>query len=349
MLGLRHGLIALALAFAVPACGGGDDDDDKQGTGNQEETGEASKEISAEDGGELTLGDAKLSIPGGALSEDLTVTVVSKAPSSSLPSSGSLKGLVYDFGPDGTTFNAPVTLTLPAAGTPGEGKEAVIAWLDEEAGEWQDLTTSKGSDGALSAEITHFTRFVVRFIDSAGNVPDVSCEDFTACGGDPVGTWTIAGACIDTGDDENPFEDCPEGEFGVDVTATGTLEITGDEFEWNLTVEGSAVFTLPAVCLERMTMGTAIECSVLTDDDDAVCTGTYATGCSCSVPVEPTTQVTTGTYVVDGNTIVATEDGEDEAGDPSEFCVRGNQMRMKTVKIDDDDGSVEETIIVLNR
>jgi len=348
MLRLRHGLAALVLAFAVPACGG-DDNDGKQGQGpnEQEETGQASKEISAEEGGELKLGAAKLAIPGGALAEDLTVTVQSTQPASSLPSGDSLKGLVYDFGPDGTEFEKPATLTLPAAGSPGEGKEAVIAWLDPESGEWQDLETSAGSGGTLSAEISHFTLFVVRFVDAEGNGSEVSC-DFTACGGDPVGTWTVAGACFDTGT-TNPFEEtCADSTFGVDLEATGTLKLTDNEFTWDLAIAGHSVINLPASCLSQLTNGQPIECEEF-GGDESECTGSYTTGCSCRSPIEPNENHKTGTYEVQGNTLVATADDEDEPSTPSEFCVRGDQLKMQTVETDEEDGTTSTVTLTLTR
>jgi hypothetical protein len=155
--------LAFVLAVAVPACSSSHSGDDDSSAGNPKSTAQASSAsvaITAADGGEVALGDAKLSIPGGALADDTTVTVASSQPSSSLPEASSVQGLVYDFGPTGTTFAKPVALTLPLAKSPGDGKEAVISYLNEDTNSWEDLTTTT-SAGVVSADIAHFSRYVV--------------------------------------------------------------------------------------------------------------------------------------------------------------------------------------------
>jgi len=73
-------------------------------------------------------------------------------------------GEVYDFRPDGATFDPPITLTL--AYDPDdipEGvaeKYSVIAAFDEEAGEWVDLvSTVDPVTDTISAPVSHFTAF----------------------------------------------------------------------------------------------------------------------------------------------------------------------------------------------
>jgi len=82
------------------------------------------------------------------------------------PEDASIIGLPYQLGPDGATFDPPVTLTWrydPADIPDGvDEEELVIAYYDEGADEWQELEfeVDPGSD-TLSAYIDHFSTFAV--------------------------------------------------------------------------------------------------------------------------------------------------------------------------------------------
>jgi hypothetical protein len=339
--------LAFALALGIPACSSDSGDDDASPS-NQvgEQPGTTSVAITAADGGEVELGAAKLSIPGGALADDATVTVESTKPASDLPDAGSLQGLVYDFGPTGTEFAKPVALTLPLPKAPGAGKEAVIAYLNEDTHSWEDLTTTTGSGGKLSADITHFSSYVVRIRNTnvdMGNGP-VDCS-FTACGGDPEGTWQIANACISGDSADSPFGDkCAEGTFDVDVKADGTLTVANGRYTWNLTVQGDLTLNVPASCVDALSGGTATSCDDFAGDSgETTCTGTLAAGCACTQKGEPDTNASTGTIEVNGTQIVGTEDGE-TPGEPSDFCVKGNSLKLM-IHETEDDGSVQNILL----
>jgi hypothetical protein len=84
------------------------------------------------------------------------------------PSAGSFSilGQVYDFGPDGATFDQPVTITLAYDPDllPGGLTESdlIISWYDVEKGEWVVLeTTVDPVSHTVSASVTHFTAFAV--------------------------------------------------------------------------------------------------------------------------------------------------------------------------------------------
>ena len=75
-------------------------------------------------------------------------------------------GLAYDFGPDRATFDSPVTLTftydpndLPEGVDEGD---LVIAYYDEDAGEWVELdTTVDPVTRTITADIDSFTIFAI--------------------------------------------------------------------------------------------------------------------------------------------------------------------------------------------
>jgi hypothetical protein len=342
---MRYLVLALALAATVPACGS---DGDKK-TGSSNTAGSVvepvSKEITAADGGTVEIeGGASLAIPAGALAEDTTITVETSNAASDAPEKSTIKSVIYDFGPDGTEFLEPAALTLPAPKL-GENQVAVISWLDEEANAWTDLSTTVGDDGSVSADITHFTKFVVRFTDAA--VDAGSCENFVACGGDVTGTWNLVGACVDTGVD-NTGGECPEQTIDAQIDITGDIIIAADgTFTSELTTSGTVSFSLPASCLEAFAGSPDFTCDSLGDEGDAetqptVCTGDPAdTGCTCSQEQAIETDQGTGTWETDGNTFSTTDDDSTEP-EVWEYCVKGNTV---TLHQDTDDNGFSTTII----
>ena len=82
------------------------------------------------------------------------------------PADSKIIGLAYDFTPDGVTFNPPATITFTydPSRIPDEATEdsLVIAWWDEESGEWVNLVSTVDPEtNTITAEISHFTVFSV--------------------------------------------------------------------------------------------------------------------------------------------------------------------------------------------
>jgi len=83
------------------------------------------------------------------------------------PEDAHVIGLAYDFGPDGATFDPPITLeyTYDPADIP-EGvaeEDLVIAYYDEEAGEWVELEgcVVDPVTKTITAPVSHFTTFAI--------------------------------------------------------------------------------------------------------------------------------------------------------------------------------------------
>ncbi|HEX2879881.1 MAG TPA: hypothetical protein VHO25_10155, partial [Polyangiaceae bacterium] len=264
-------------------------------------------------------------------------------PDDSLPDFDSIQGLAYEFGPDGTTFDVPVELTLPLVGTPGANEEAVVSWLNTETNQWEDLETTATRD-VVVAETTHFTLFVVRFKGVAADA--VTC-DFEACsGGDIVGTWDIAGACIDFA---NPFEDlCADSTFEADTEFTGSITFKADgTFSSTLSTGGNLHVVLPASCLTELTGGQTVSCTELglfdSDEDgggSGTCTGDSATGCDCTGPIEAKTEENSGTYTHEGTSFTTTDE---DSSDTSSACVNGDTLKVQSIEDKGDGG--DSTII----
>jgi uncharacterized delta-60 repeat protein len=142
--------IVIAISF-TPGCAGV-----SAPTGSQES-------ISAAAGGTISANGATFVIPPGALAQDTVITLAVSSPSAATTASTTIRGQLFDFGPDGTTFRIPATLTLPISGTPSSAERAVISWLDADRNQWNDTPSTVTGD-RVTAPITHFTVYAVRFV-----------------------------------------------------------------------------------------------------------------------------------------------------------------------------------------
>jgi hypothetical protein len=101
----------------------------------------------------------------GARLTSLLITEAKEPPAP--PPNANVIGLVYDFVPDGATFEPPATLTftydpddMPEGVSP---ENLVIAtWEEKSAGEWVNLvSTVDTATNTISASVSHFTAFTI--------------------------------------------------------------------------------------------------------------------------------------------------------------------------------------------
>jgi hypothetical protein len=121
----------------------------------------AEKVIRAAEGGFVELNGFRVDIPAGALAEDTRVTI-------DLPSDGLLaRRLIADFGPEGTTFTTPVTLSFPLSGVSLNGGPIEVArW---ENGGWTSLGGWVTPDGArLQGRTPHFSEYGGKYVLAGG-------------------------------------------------------------------------------------------------------------------------------------------------------------------------------------
>ena len=109
-------------------------------------------------------GAAMLLIPEGALVEVVTVSITSEGDTGP---AGALSD-VFNFGPDGQQFLRPIEVALRADDLPGN---PTIATFDTAISEWVELPSIAGSDGVITAQIEHFSRYVVVNGESVPLVP----------------------------------------------------------------------------------------------------------------------------------------------------------------------------------
>lgn len=157
-------------------------------------------------------------------------------------------------------------------------------------------------------------------------VGSLSCGS-AVCGGDPTGTWEIAGICAE-GDLSDIQEDCP-GATGDIVSAsyTGTVTYNADgtgqqrghvRSVTRLSIPGSCLMGLPCSALE----------DVFNDDEDgdlvATCSGSGT--CRCNLTADGDV-MDDFTWEVSGDQLI--QDGDTE--DPNTFCVQGGAMILRSM------------------
>lgn len=154
---MRHRWIAAALAaLTLGACEAlpTDPEDPNEPLGEVGETGGA---LATKDGG------VKLDFPEGALGSNTPITVqpVSDPPQDS----GLVPGTVYDFGPDGTTFATPVTLTIryDRGKLPQGTAESSLALYKQIGSGWQRVAGSSANPqlGVVTGSISSFSTYAI--------------------------------------------------------------------------------------------------------------------------------------------------------------------------------------------
>ena len=120
----------------------------------------AEKHIIASQGGFVELNGFRVDIPAGALSQNTTVTI-------DLPNDPVLAKRVFaEFGPHGTQFNTPVTLTFPIVGVLLSGPAEVARWEDDH---WVGIGGSVNLLGTkLTGTTPHFSYYGGKYVLAGG-------------------------------------------------------------------------------------------------------------------------------------------------------------------------------------
>lgn len=131
------------------------------GAPNLLEPRHAEKYIVASEGGFVELQGFRVDIPAGALSQNTTITI-------DLPTDNVLgKRLIAEFGPHGTQFNTPVTISFPLTGVLWLGEPIEVArW---ENGAWTGLGGTVNLLGTrLSGTTPHFSTYGGKIVLAGG-------------------------------------------------------------------------------------------------------------------------------------------------------------------------------------
>jgi hypothetical protein len=126
----------------------------------------ASATIDSSGGTVSTASGASVQIPANALSH-LTNVTITAAPDAPLPMGKTTVGTPYTFGPEGATFDAPVTVTLPFdPGAVGAGMHPMIVTAPAGTTDFVPLHTTLVDATHVAAQTTHFSTFTVTTVGS---------------------------------------------------------------------------------------------------------------------------------------------------------------------------------------
>ena len=147
-------LVGAALLLSLAACGGGGGDSAAPPPAPQS----ASALIGAAGGTLSGPNGATVVIPPGALATDTTIAIEqTQAGSPPLPGGFSVSGSMFALTPHGTTFAAPVTVSLPfdAASVPAGSTPAL--YKTNAQNQWERVAGATFGANSVSAQITSFS------------------------------------------------------------------------------------------------------------------------------------------------------------------------------------------------
>ncbi|MGK4007880.1 hypothetical protein WMF31_35015 [Sorangium sp. So ce1036] len=168
------------------------------------------------------------------------------------------------------------------------------------------------------------------------NVIYGACEEVAACGGDPTGSWTLDGVCVDPSLSAAHLEDCDAKSDASGVEVSGTIDFHADgTFVRTMTAKGRSRSIYPPGC--SFLESGALTCEGLNDllkrsvdrvDSDYESAGCAVVGesCVCDMVMSETTETETGTWAVSGATLTIARDGRDPRGEA--FCAQGSSLTL---------------------
>ncbi len=212
--------------------------------------------IKAATGGTVSLsGGPSVQIPAGALAVDTVVTVQQ----STIQAPNGAVTPVYEFGPSGTTFSKPVTVTIPVPAGTTDG----AIWTRQEGATTFTSVPTTISGGVATAQVTHFSVYLVGSVDLSGtwagqidysgtnadgtagtpgstmqardvtqNVGDVTVAITNASGSSATCTGTVSGAMLSTACTHTNFDGNCTATYEQTGTVSGSTWINASSFTW---------------------------------------------------------------------------------------------------------------------
>ena len=175
--------------------------------------------------------------------------------------------------------------------------------------------------------------------DEPGDGPNTGdCEAVNACGGNPVGDWTIGSLCVS---DPQKFFASLVGEAAcadalkdtMNIEGKGNYNIRDDRMAVStLVVSGQASFEFTDACVKALGIAdsAASECAkvqteLMKDPSSGVKSATCsASGATCNCMVDSETSLAgNGSYTISGNNI-------EVRSLVQPFCVEGNSLSLQT-------------------
>lgn len=167
-----------------------------------------------------------------------------------------------------------------------------------------------------------------------GSVP-VCTGNFTACGGDLTGKWSIDGVCTE-GDLQDMFMDpsdypaeCSGMVQSFSIDMSGTLAYANGIETSDVTMVMNAKANYSKACIQAL-VGAPVEvtqaiCDAATGGSDGVMTCKLSNGgCACTMAMNERTQ-DSGAYTTSGGVL-----SYDDGGDSIAYCVSGSSLTFRS-------------------
>ncbi len=169
--------------------------------------------------------------------------------------------------------------------------------------------------------------------DTDVDPPDDEFCDFTQCGGDVVGSWTILGACADFPIYYNL--PCPSATTQLDIVSAGSIAFdAASTYAINATAAYSLTSTFPAACNGEIT-----DCEDWDyyDTPQTECTGDVAVACVCVTTLPPAPAIDSGSWMYTGEDVTLVSDfASTPKGSPITVrwatCLEGDQLKLEQVE-----------------
>lgn len=132
---------------------------------------DAASDVVGPEGGGLSFQNVTMTVPQDALDTDTDLTIT-ELDAIALPA-GVVPGTAYDFGPDGQTFDEPITIAFDPyddSGLTSDEEERLRLHVLRDDGRWWEVspTTVDAVNNVLSGQVDHFTPYGA--VSSVGRV-----------------------------------------------------------------------------------------------------------------------------------------------------------------------------------
>ncbi|XP_035679946.1 p53-induced death domain-containing protein 1-like [Branchiostoma floridae] len=114
------------------------------------------------EGGKLQTGSCTVTVPPGAVTENITCQVTSPNDITlPLKDGDMLVSDIIELSPHGTTFDKPVTVEMQYSSTSTDGAREPVMWVTEDKFQWKELITTAKSKEKLMASVNQCSTFAI--------------------------------------------------------------------------------------------------------------------------------------------------------------------------------------------
>jgi hypothetical protein len=187
--------------------------------------------------------------------------------------------------------------------------------------------------------------------------PDGVCEDITACGGDPLGSWNVRENCTEVILDLGPELGCESIPAAGSVTVTGTFTFADGLMTQDIVQTADITMTIDDACAQTLVglpnvtaadVCPLISAQLMTNPDTPGTCAVATDGCRCDMTQAPTANMQADPYEVVGTQIIVT-DATDGTMGALDFCQDGDELHLHADGVDLAAAALGSLTILLER